>query len=97
MDELQPDYQEELSDIRDSLAEDQQRLDDCFAELISLGVEPHLPFSGTIDFPAEWNRRPIRLCWRPGDEEVMYFHEPGQEPSERKKIDPKWFGAESLN
>ena len=93
----QADYREEVSDIRESLADDQQRLDDCFAELLSLGVEWHHPFSGAVDFPAECNRRSIRLCWIPGDEEVMYFHEPGQDPSDRKKIDPDWFGAESLN
>jgi len=91
------DYREEVSDIRSSLDQDQQRMDACVCELQSLGVQLHEPFDGSVDFPAEWNRREIRLCWHPDDESVKYFHEPGQDAKERKKIDPSWFTAESLN
>jgi hypothetical protein len=93
----QSNYQDEVSDIRSSLAEDQVRLLACIAELNSLGVELHEPFDGAVDFPAECNRRKIRLCWHPDDEEVLYFHEPGQQFAARKKIDPQWFSSESLN
>ena len=92
-----PDYQEEVSDIRASLAEEQIRLDACISELKSLGVELHQPFSGTVDFPAVWKRRPICLCWHPNDPEVMYFHELGQPASERQKLEPSSFGVESFN
>lgn len=91
------DYREEVSDIRTSLSQDQERLDACVCELNSLGVELHDPFEGSVDFPAEWNRRKIRLCWHPDDEAVSYFHELGEDATKRKKIDPHWFGAESLN
>lgn len=93
----QPDYREELSDIRGSLAEDEHRLEGCFSELAALGLEVHQPFDGSIDFPAILNRRSIRLCWRPEDERVEHWHEIGQSVKDREKIDPSKFGLESLN
>lgn len=92
-----PDYREEVSDIRRSLEEDEQRLDQCLSELTALGLEAHMPFDGTVDFPAVLNRRDVRLCWHPDDERVEYWHEVGQRKEERKKIDPQKFGVESLN
>lgn len=93
----QPDYREELSDIRGSLTGDERRLEICFSELAALGLEAHQPFDGSIDFPAVFNRRRVRLCWRPEDERVEHWHEVGKSVHERKKIDPKLFGVESLN
>jgi hypothetical protein len=79
-------YQEELSDIRSSLEDDQREFAACLSELATLGVSPHLPFDGSIDFPAELNRRHVRLCWQPGDEKVEYWHEPGEQPAARQRI-----------
>ncbi|MEM8670242.1 MAG: DUF2203 domain-containing protein [Planctomycetota bacterium] len=93
----QADYVDEVSDIRSSLAEDRKELDECIEELNSLGVELQQPLTGAVAFPSEWNRKPIRLCWRPDEEKVMYFHEPGQTMEDRQKIDPQWFSAESFN
>ena len=92
----QPDYREELSDIRGSLAADEHRLGVCLSELAALGLEAHQPFDGSIDFPAMLNRRRVHLCWRPEDERVEHWHEVGKS-MERKKVDSKKFGAESLN
>ena len=93
----QPDYREELSDIRGSLQEEEQKLDACLRELASLGVEVHLPFDGSIDFPAVINRRAVRLCWLPSDERVEYWHEIGQSSDQRQKIEANLFGGESVN
>lgn len=82
----QPDYQDELSDIRQSLVNDQQRFDFCMGELTSLGLSPHLPFNGAIDFPAEISRRHVRLCWQPGEEQVSYWHEIDAPLESRQKI-----------
>ncbi len=92
-----PDYQEEVNDIRASLAEEQARLDACVSELNSLGVALHQPFDGTVDFPAVWNRRPICLCWHPDDAEVMYYHELGQTAADRQKLEPNLCGVESFS
>lgn len=93
----QPNYQEELTDIRGSLAEDEQRLEDCRSELTALGLETHHPFDGSIDFPAFLNRRQVRLCWHPDDKQVEYWHEIGKSVTERQKIDSSKFGQGSLN
>lgn len=93
----QLDYQEEVSDIRGSLAEDEKRLTDCHRELLSLGLEAHLPFDGAIDFPSVLNRRRVQLCWVPDDECVEYWHEVGQTRRERKRIGNQEFGAVSKN
>ncbi len=91
------DYQEELRDIRVSLADEEKRLKACLNELAALGVEPHFPIDGSVDFPAVMNRRQVRLCWHPDDDQVNHWHELGQSFKERKRIDPPAFALESLN
>lgn len=91
------DYQDELSDIRGSLADDEKRLDDCRRELTSLGVEAHVPFDGAIDFPSVMNRRRVQLCWLPEDDRVEFWHEIGQTRQDRKKIGSNEFGVSSQN
>ena len=80
-------YREELDDVEKSLTAEKERWAQYLNELSAIGVSHHLPFDGTIDFPAMLNRRPIRLCWRPGDEAVEYWHEINETSAERKKID----------
>lgn len=94
-------YQEELADMRSSLSEDEAALAGCIEELSALGVSIHHPIDGSVDFPAVMNRRPVQLCWRPGEETVCYWHESHLDPlslvSQRHKIDPAKFGMESRN
>ena len=90
-------YRDELRDIRASLEEDEQRLADCFDELAVLGVRPHHPFDGGVDFPATLNRRPVFLCWMLGEDTVVHWHDPDSQPKLRQAIDSQKFGAESLN
>ena len=85
-------YQEEVSDIRMTLADDEARLQECIAELAALGIEPHFPFDGYVDFPATLNRRPVRLCWHPEDETISYWHEDGDSAKQRKRIEDRSFG-----
>ena len=85
----QPDYQEELADIRRSMQSEEEQLNACIRELNALGVEPHMPFDGSVVFPAVINRRAVCLCWHPDDEAVEYWHEMGQTPSLRQKLDTK--------
>lgn len=83
----QPEYEDELSDIRRTLRADEDRLRACMDELRTLGVETKEPFDGHVDFPAMLCRRPIRLCWELEDETVSHWHEIDEPASERKKID----------
>ena len=94
VDELQDttersDCQEELADIRSSMEGEEQQFAACIRELNLLGVEPLLPFDGSVDFPAVINRRAVCLCWHPSDQGVEYWHEMGQPASARQKLDRK--------
>ena len=89
-------YRDELRDIRGSIDDDLSKLNDCAAELRALGVHPHEPFDGSVDFPATFNRQPISLCWRIGEETVSHWHD-NRDSRERQKIDAQAFGAESVN
>jgi len=82
----QTDYQEELSDIRGTLDRDQRKFELYLSELTSLGVEPHLPFDGSVDFPSEMSHHQIRLCWHPGDDQVEYWHGIDQTREQRRKL-----------
>lgn len=93
----QPDYREELSDVRRSLADDELQFAACLDELASLGLQAHLPIDGSIDFPAMMNRRRVCLCWNPEDKEVMHWHEIGEAKENRQAVDPQAFPVESLN
>ena len=89
-------YQEEVSDIRVSLANDEARLNECTAELVALGVRPHLPIDGSVDFPATFQRRAVRLCWHVDDEDISFWHEVGEAAEQRKRIDKNQFGSDSF-
>lgn len=91
------DYVEELLEIRRSLADDELRLQACLGELAKLGVEPHIPIDGSVDFPAALNRRTIRLCWHVDDDEVNHWHEVGQPPEARQRLEPSHLSTESLS
>ena len=68
-------YGEELSQIEEELEKDSQRLQEYVDELRQLGVEPKNGPDGLVDFPALLEGRPIYLCWKLGEAEVLHWHE----------------------
>jgi hypothetical protein len=44
-------------------------------ELRQLGVEPKNGPEGLVDFPAMLDGRPVFLCWKLGEPEVMFWHD----------------------
>ncbi len=91
-----PDYQEEIRDIRQSLGEDEARFEASMKELTAIGVVPHVPFDGKVDFPAIVNRRPVMLCWTPPETVVDHWHEIDS-PSDRHAVDPNLFATGSVH
>ncbi len=89
-----PSYRDEVNDIRVTLADEEARLEQCIIELTELGVEPHLPLNGNIDFPAIVNRQPACLCWMLGENSVDFWHNVGQDASFRRPLPPQTIGAE---
>ncbi|MDP6447470.1 MAG: DUF2203 domain-containing protein [Pirellulaceae bacterium] len=68
-------YGDELADIGQELARDEERLKEYLQELHELGVELKSPMDGLIDFPSVMDDRVVYLCWKHGEPEVLYWHE----------------------
>lgn len=66
-------YSQELRQSEAELEKDLRLLRGYVQELQQLGVEPKP--GGLIDFPAMMDGRIVYLCWRPGEAEVLYWHE----------------------
>lgn len=79
-------HADELADMRLSMQQDRVRIEAVLAELGKLGVMLHPSADGAVDFPAILNDREIRLCWKPGDETVKYWHEVDEPASKRRLI-----------
>jgi hypothetical protein len=80
-------HAEELADMRLSLKAERLRVDEMMAELQRVGAEVDSVSEGSIDFPAVMAGREIRLCWKPGDARVDYWHEVDEPSSHRRRID----------
>ena len=63
----------------DELQREAERLaheiQDCVGELQALGVEFKGFDLGLVDFPSEMEGRTVYLCWKLGEDAVMYWHE----------------------
>ncbi|MCL6504257.1 MAG: DUF2203 domain-containing protein [Pirellulales bacterium] len=78
-------YDEEVALVEEELERDIRRLQEYVEELRELGVEPKGATEGLVDFPAMMDGRPVYLCWKVGEPEVLYWHEidagfPGRQP-----------------
>lgn len=73
--EIDPDdpYGQELRHSEAELEKDLKRLRGYVDELRQLGVEPKQ--GGMIDFPSIFDGRIVFLCWQPGEQEVLHWHE----------------------
>ena len=61
---------------RRGVAEGRRRLREYVDELRDLGIEPTNGSEGLVDFPALVDGRKVFLCWKLGEPEVRYWHEP---------------------
>jgi hypothetical protein len=68
-------YTEELDHIERELDKDIDRLRAFTDELHKLGVELKDPVSGLVDFYSRMDGREVYLCWKPGEDEIAYWHE----------------------
>lgn len=78
-------YGEEVALVEEELERDIRRLQEYVEELRALGVEPKGATEGLVDFPTMMDGRPVYLCWKVGEPEVLYWHEidagfPGRQP-----------------
>ena len=79
-------YSEELLHIGNKLEEDARLIRGYAHELRELGVEPRNQAEGFVDFPAELDGNPVRLCWKLGETAVTHWHGEGEECSDRRLL-----------
>jgi hypothetical protein len=68
-------YADEVAQIEQELEKDTERLQEYVEELRQLGVEPKNGPEGLVDFPAMLDGRPVYLCWKLGEPEVLHWHD----------------------
>ena len=68
-------YHQELVQVEKDLEKDSRRLQEYFEELRELGVEPSHGPEGIVAFPSLLDGRGVRLSWKLGEPEVVYWHE----------------------
>ena len=68
-------YEEELAQSRAELEVQEEKLRSYLEELERLGVELK-GTDGLCDFPSRRDGREVCLCWRLGEPDVAFWHEP---------------------
>jgi hypothetical protein len=61
-------------------------------ELVSLGIQLKDARLGLIDFASTMGDRPIQLCWRLGEPDVQFWHEPDAGFAGRQPLVPESVG-----
>ncbi len=89
-------YEDEVNDVRKSLEETEQQFDACCCELKELGVNPHDPFDGSVDFPAIYNRRLVSLCWTYGEDRIAHWHELSEAGKIRRELKPEFISGAAV-
>ena len=69
-------YREETHAIAEAIAQDEERLAECIAELQDLGIEINELTRGLIDFPAERNGEKVFLSWQYGEPKIEHWRIP---------------------
>lgn len=80
-------HADELADMRLSMQRDRRRVDAVLDELARLGVILHSTAGGEVDFPAMLGGREVRLCWKPGDDRVLFWHEVDEAVDLRRRVE----------
>lgn len=68
-------YGEELAHVEAELEKDSERLQEYVEELRELGVDPKNGPEGLVDFPSMVDGKPVYLCWKLGEPEVLFWHD----------------------
>ncbi len=75
--------------VLDEVAKHEQRRKDAVGELKGLGVIVLDVAHGRVGFPTIVNTKPAFFSWRPGEDEVLYWHFAGDD-DRRRPIPVSW-------
>jgi hypothetical protein len=59
------------------------------SKLTDMGIELKDPDTGLIDFPARRFNEPVYLCWKLGEDEILYWHGITEGYRGRKPLKPE--------
>ena len=88
-------YSKEIESIIATVDRKQVRLDDCVKELEDLNLvapEVDRPF---VDFPAIYDGKDVCLCWKIGEDRILYWHLPTESCDDRRPVDLSLVPAKS--
>ena len=72
--------------LREVVGTSSNRIEGYLRELESLGLELRDLETGLIDFPTIWQGEPAYFCWKPGEDEVGYWHAASQGFADRRRL-----------
>jgi len=75
-----------LKGLRSHIGEASNRIEGYLRELEDLGIELRDLETGLVDFPAIVNGEPAFLCWKPGEEEIRWWHSATQGFADRRPL-----------
>lgn len=81
-------YREEVDQIRQGLEKDVERLQSFVDELSELGIALKDPADGLVDFPTIMDGAPAFLCWKLGEPEIAFWHQPDAAITNRQPLPP---------
>ena len=67
--------EEGRAELKELIRSDAQRIRECQEELAQVGAILKDYQAGLVDFPSEFEGRPIHLCWEHGENRIAYWHE----------------------
>lgn len=79
-------YDDELAESRSDLEADERQLEAYRHELTQLGLRLVSSHDGEVEFPTLFANRPVYLCWRLGDDDLLYWRQPEQSFDLRERI-----------
>lgn len=65
----------ELSELRSRIDDVARQINSCLAELDQIGCVFKGFEEGLVDFYTWYDGRPVLLCWKVGEPEIMHWHE----------------------
>lgn len=79
-------YRDEVRQERQHHREELQKLRGYIEELTQLGLETRNAGRGFVHFPALIDGEEVHLCWKLGEEEVLYWHDTRADCDSRRSL-----------
>ena len=83
---MDPVYRKRLRRLKADVSDASARIEIYLRELEDMGIELRDLESGLVDFPTLVNGEPAFYCWKPGEEDVRWWHAATQGFADRRPV-----------